>query len=64
MANLNAGEEELDGEDADRQRLLGSSTSHQQQLQRRPGSSRTRRLGLAARQTFLRERGRKKSVDR
>jgi hypothetical protein len=47
MAKLVAGEEELDGEDADRRRLLGSSTSHQQQLQQRPGSSRTRWPKLA-----------------
>jgi hypothetical protein len=46
-AKLKAGEEELDGEDADRRRRLDSSTSHQQQLQRRPGSSRTRRPKLA-----------------
>jgi hypothetical protein len=46
-AKLNTWEEELDGKDADRRRRLDSSTSHQQQLQRRPGSSRTRRPKLA-----------------
>jgi hypothetical protein len=46
-AKLDAGEEELDGEDADRRRLLDSTTSHQQQLQRRPGTPGTRRPKLA-----------------
>jgi hypothetical protein len=46
-AQLDAGEEELDGGDADRRRLLRSSTLHQQKLQRRPESSRTRQRTLA-----------------
>jgi hypothetical protein len=63
-AKLDAGEEELNGGDADRQRRLDSTTVHQQQLQQRPGTPGTRRRGLAAPQMFPRERGRKKSGDR
>jgi hypothetical protein len=63
-AKLDAGEEELDGGDADRRRRLDSTTVHQQQLQQRPGTPGMRRLGLAAPQMFPRERGRKKSGDR
>jgi hypothetical protein len=46
-AQLDVGEEELDGGDADRRRLLRSSTLHQQKLQQRSESSRTRRRTLA-----------------
>jgi hypothetical protein len=46
-AQLDAGEEELVGGDADRRRLVGSSTSHQQQLQWRPESPGKRRRTLA-----------------
>jgi hypothetical protein len=41
------GDAELDGDDADRPRLLNSSTLHQQRLQGWPESSRTRRRSRA-----------------
>jgi hypothetical protein len=59
MAKLDAGEEELDGEDADRRRLLDSTTSHQQQLQRWPGTPGTRRPKLAELGRF---RGREEEI--
>jgi hypothetical protein len=61
---LDAGEEDLDGGDADRRRRLDSTTVHQQQLRQRSRTPGTRRLGLAAPRMFPRERGRKKSGDR
>jgi hypothetical protein len=57
-AGLDVGEAELDGGEAERQRRLESSTLHEQRLQRRPETSRARRLGFAELQTIPRERGR------
>jgi hypothetical protein len=47
MARLNREDAELDDGDADRRRWLDSSTSHQQQLLRRPETPRARWLGFA-----------------
>jgi hypothetical protein len=47
MARLDREDAELDGGDVDRRRRLDSSTSHQQQLLRRPETTRAWWLGFA-----------------